>query len=529
MGLGKSLQALGLILTNAPASTSEPRTTLIICPVSVMSNWVMQVEQHLLPNTLKVGLYHGSDRFNLLATLPDLDILVTSYGTISTDFANHSPKGGTGKKQDKKENQPPKKKKAKLVSSIFEKQFRRIILDEAHTIRNVQSKTYAGCMALQATYRLCLTGTPLQNKPEDIHSLLSFLSVEPLGDRSIFRRAIAQPIYVGDAIGLSRLRTVMAHVALRRNKSKLDLVPKSVELRSVAFPDDCAHRRIHDVLFESAQLVFRATLSSGNDNQVSKNYMKILETLMRIRQACISGALVPKASIQAAEDVMKLVKGKGALSAEDGEKLLQKLKGAFDEATTTECAICFDTMEVGDAVILRTCSHVFCELCLATVSERCNGLCPMCRCKFEASDMIKSSVAVAATLKTTNEASMIETMNDLGPSPKLKALALAIGEMKVDEKGVIFSQFTKLLDVLEPFLQSMGHTFVRIDGSKTATQRINAMREFNVEIDGPRFILCSLHAAGTGITLTRGNHCFMMDTWWNSSVEQQAMDRVSPT
>ena len=143
--------------------------------------------------------------------------------------------------------------------------------------------------------------------------------------------------------------------------------------------------------------------------------------------------------------------------------------------------------------------------------------------------MIKSSVAVAATLKSTNEESMIETMNDLGPSPKLKALALAIGEMKVDEKGVIFSQFTKLLDVLEPFLQSMGHTFVRIDGSKTATQRINAMREFNVEIDGPRFILCSLHAAGTGITLTRGNHCFMMDTWWNSSVEQQAMDRVSPT
>ena len=527
MGLGKSLQALGLILTNGPTTADEPKTTLIICPVSVMSNWVMQVEQHLLPNTLKVGLYHGSDRANLLSTSSDLDILVTSYGTISTEFSNHSSKAAAGKKQADTENQSPKKKKAKLAPSIFEKQFRRIILDEAHTIRNVQSKTYAGCMALQATYRLCLTGTPLQTKPEDIHSLLSFLSVEPLDDRSIFRRAISQPICIGDPIGLSRLRTVMAHVALRRNKSKLDLVPKTVELRSVTFPDDCAHKRIHDVLFESAQLVFRATLSSGNDNQASKNYMKILETLMRIRQACISGGLVPKASVQAAEDVMKLVNGKGALSAEDGEKLLEKLKGAFDETTTTECAICFDTMEVNDAMILRTCSHVFCELCLAKVMERCNGICPMCRCKFQASDMIKSSVAIAATLKSTEEPSMMEMMDNLGPSPKQKALALAIGEMKDDEKGVIFSQFTKLLDLLEPFLQSMGHSYVRIDGSKTAPQRINAIREFNIEVGGPRFILCSLHAAGTGITLTRGNHCFMMDTWWNSSVEQQAMDRVS--
>ena len=95
---------------------------------------------------------------------------------------------------------------------------------------------------------------------------------------------------------------------------------------------------------------------------------------------------------------------------------------------------------------------------------------------------------------------------------------------RIDEKGVIFSQFTKALDVVEKYLVEKGFSFVRIDGSKTTKQRVTAMKQFGAE-DGPRFILCSLHAAGTGITLTRASYCFMLDTWWNVSVENQAMDR----
>jgi len=166
--------------------------------------------------------------------------------------------------------------------------------------------------------------------------------------------------------------------------------------------------------------------------------------------------------------------------------------------------------------------------------------------------MIEQTAALAATQQESDEENvpMSQCMDELGPSPKLEALLQAIQEMKEDEKGVIFSQFTKFLDVLEPFLTSKGYSFTRIDGSKSANQRIVAMKNFSAE-DGPRFILCSLHAAGTGITLNRGNHVFMMDTWvrfvalhlddfnirhltlsphfylqWNISVENQAMDRV---
>lgn len=66
---------------------------------------------------------------------------------------------------------------------------------------------------------------------------------------------------------------------------------------------------------------------------------------------------------------------------------------------------------------------------------------------------------------------------------------------------------------------------MRIDGSKSRAKRAQAMKEFGAD-DGPRLFLCSLHAAGTGINLTRGNHVFLMDTWWNKAVETQAQDRI---
>ena len=518
MGLGKTLQALGLILSNRAKAADVFKTTLILCPVSVMSNWTQQIEEHVKPETLKVAIYHGTDRAELLSNLDGIDVLISSYGTISTDFGKEFPERST------EETSEPKKKKAKNGMSIFQQTFHRIILDEAHIIRNTKSRAFRACCTLTATYRLCLTGTPLQNKPDDIYALLSFLSVEPLDDKDVFRRAVTQPILNGDDVGLARLRTVMAHVALRRNKSTLNLkmANKVVELRSIEFPASSLHTEIHDILFRSAQIVVRATLEAGEDKAI-KNYMMILETLTRIRQACVSGELIPGERVEAAQLVLAEVEKKGKLTPEEGEVLLKKLKGAFDGAESAECAVCFDEMEEGDAVILKSCAHVFCEPCVSKIAADCSGLCPLCRRKFSSTDMVKKSIASAAV--SADNSTTFRLTNDLGPSPKLEALLLAIAEMKADEKGVIFSQFRKFLDIIAPFLTARGFTFVRIDGSKSPAQRIASMKDFAAD-GGPRFILCSLHAAGTGITLHRANHCFMMDTWWNGSIEDQAMDRV---
>jgi len=112
----------------------------------------------------------------------------------------------------------------------------------------------------------------------------------------------------------------------------------------------------------------------------------------------------------------------------------------------------------------------------------------------------------------------------LGGSPKVGALLEAVGEMADGEKGIIFSQFTSFLDKIGRSFRMHGHAFTRIDGSMSSLKRIEAMRDFSAD-GGPRLILCSLMACGTGINLTRAKHVFMLETWWNKSAEDQANDR----
>ena len=94
----------------------------------------------------------------------------------------------------------------------------------------------------------------------------------------------------------------------------------------------------------------------------------------------------------------------------------------------------------------------------------------------------------------------------------------------------LFSVLSSAFPSIQRELEAEGHSFMRIDGSMNAIERYEAMKAFESDgprtVRGPRFMLCSLRACNTGITLTRANHIFLMDTWWNAAEENQAMDRV---
>lgn len=484
--------------------------------VCVSVDWIPVARKQYLTAFASSIFVAGPDRHSLLSKLEEIDVLLASYNTLAYDFKPNKKQGDS----------EPELKKMKSTG-IFDAKFHRIILDEAHTIRNMKTRAFKAINLLKAERRICLTGTPLQNGPDDILALFNFLGVQPLGDRDIFRRSITQPIKSGDQDGLARLRVTMSHFALRRTKAaaNLNIPDKVVELRTVTFPENDHHNRIHQTLFQSARGALQITLSNG-DGEAFKVYSTVLEAITRIRQACCSGVLIPKDRLERAEKVMNELNNVDtkALTAEEGKKLLEKLKGSFEE--NRECAICLEDLEETAAVIIRSCNHVFCESCISHVADG-NCRCPLCRQDFKPSDMIKAAVASdAAKLDGSEQPQRAsEALDSLGPSPKINALLAALGEMKDDEKGVIFSQFTKFLDEIGRYVKENGYDFVRIDGSMNAKRRIESMRGFSQE-GGPRLILCSLKAAGTGINLTRANHIYMMDTWWNQAVESQAIDRV---
>jgi SWI/SNF-related matrix-associated actin-dependent regulator of chromatin subfamily A3 len=216
------------------------------------------------------------------------------------------------------------------------------------------------------------------------------------------------------------------------------------------------------------------------------------------------------------------------MNVEEAEDLLQRLRGAFVEGVEKleECAVCFEPLEEESAVVLRTCKHIFCAPCLNNIRNSC---CPMCRVSYTPDDMVQKAAVQKAV--QNNKKKIVRVKQDIvGQSCKLNALFELIDQMKPDEKAVIFSQWTSLLNIVQGEMQLRGHTFTRIDGSMNPQERVDSMEKFDtVRCDSmrtPRFILCSLHACGTGINLERGNVCFMLDPWWNAAAENQAMNRI---
>ena len=527
--------------------------TLVVCPVSVASNWIQQLEEHVRPNMLRVEIYHGSNRRHVLTDIADIDVLITSYGTLGSDLA-----GVLGSQTKPSTKSPTYNARRNQHAITLDKiRFHRVILDEAHIIRNFSTRACQACLALDAKYRFCLTGTPVLNFAEDIRCLFSFLKVDPLGKRRVFQSAISKPIHHGESVGLTRLRTMMAYTSLRRTKAgvNIKMAPKTVTLHKLLFPPDCPHGKIHEVVYGTARACVRATLSVTGV-AVSRLYMHILETLMRIRQACCSGYLIPPKRLQAAKLIMEEIHSLGAahkLTMEEGLKLLQRLNGAIRNSDS-QCAICLSMMNEEGAVVLRACSHVFCQSCISRVLGRAQvASCPMCRVGFGADDMIPKAAAIEAVGQNdTTRSTMFEqtpadstgtnqhcrdsssinatttpwSRKQQSPSPKLMALMDALIALPHNEKAVVFSQFTSFLNMIEPLLDSEGISYERIDGSCSTTQRVQSMRDFSTEHGGPTVMLCSLHAAGTGVNFTRANHVFLMDTWWNRAVENQALDRV---
>ena len=276
--------------------SDKPFCTIIVCPISVMSNWVHQLEAHVKQGVLRVQVYHGSDRHNIIDLIRknEVDIVVTAYTTLVSELP---AKVETSSTKTKVPTSTKKRKKATSDKSIYDISFHRVVLDEAHQIRNTKTRMFQACKSLQSQYKFCITGTPLQNKPDDVHALFDFLRVEPLGNRTIFQRSISQPIQHGHEEGLARLRVMMCHISLRRTKAivadSINMTEKEFQIRVVSFPKESLSFQGYDALFQSARIALMATMNGG-EQEALKQYTSIFESLLRLRQACCCVSLVSK-------------------------------------------------------------------------------------------------------------------------------------------------------------------------------------------------------------------------------------------
>lgn len=268
MGLGKTVQSLALI-SSIGGSSSAP--TLILCPTSMIRTWEREAARFVPDRSVLV--LHGPGRAKLLEQILQNDIVITSYGSLVRD-----------------------------IDSYADIQFRLVIADEASFLRNPRTKTTKAAGKLDATSRIALTGTPIENSIQDLWSIMNFTNPGYLGRRDDFvaRHSAAG----GDSA--SRLKTRLNPYLLRRTKSEVasDLPAK---LERVIYCELSAKQRaVYEQLLRKSRENFK-TISAGQNWQSSR--LEVLTVLLRLRQACCD---------------LRLLGGEGA-SAADSAKL-----AAFD-------------------------------------------------------------------------------------------------------------------------------------------------------------------------------------------------------
>ncbi|KAK4553814.1 DNA helicase rad5 [Recurvomyces mirabilis] len=602
MGLGKTIEMLSLIhshtsaeqqaavdsgnmdsvnsLPRLPKSSSNveraPTTTLVVAPMSLLAQWASEAEKASKAGTLKVLVYYGSEKSVNLQTLcceanaaTAPNVIITSYGVVLSEFNSVAAMGGNRGSH----------------GGLFSLDYWRIILDEAHMVKNRQSKTAKACYELAAKHRWVLTGTPIVNRLEDLFSLVRFLRVEPWSNFSFWKTFITAPFEKGDFVrALDVVQTVLEPIVLRRTKDMktpdgealVPLPPKTITVEKIEL--STPEREVYDHIYARAKRAFNSNVEAGT---LMKSYTTIFAQILRLRQSCCHPILTRNKAIlaeeEAAEEAADIANGLGddmdlttlieRFQADEGDQDASKfgahvLKQIQEEAEM-ECPICSEEPMEEQAV--TGCWHSACKKCLMDYIEHQSGKGELPRCfncrepinardVFEvirhedeeeedgsatnaltsAFDLDEDEELYSNTQQTSTKPAATKTprislrrVNQLS-SAKIAALLTSLKRIRKAEpntKSVVFSQFTSFLDLLAPALTSANISWLRFDGSMSQKERARVLTEFASRTKFT-ILLLSLRAGGVGLNLTCARRVFMMDPWWSFAVEAQAIDRV---
>ncbi|KAI1383120.1 SNF2 family N-terminal domain-containing protein [Hypoxylon trugodes] len=489
MGLGKTLQVTSLIMSTG----FNEGPTLIVAPVGVMSNWEQQIERHVKENQRpRVFRYHKA-----LAKKSELlnhDIVITTYDKVRID----APGG-----------------------PLFSVQWRRVVLDEAHAIRNSTSRRALAAYQLQAKSRWMLTGTPIVNSTKDFLSVLKFLRITGgIEEPAIFLRLIDKPLSNGVAgannndyaLASQLFQSLTRDLCLRRRKDMsfvdLKLPTKTEYIHRIKFRGGEKIR--YDALFtETAELLGAYRRSrSGQGPQI--RFVSVLEKLLRLRQLCCHWTLCGGR----VKDVLRPLDGEDVVDfSPENRKILQEaLLTASEEGE--ECPICMDSISIHIPVI-TTCKHRFGKPCITRALEGAKK-CPMCRHPLNVDSIME-----------LESSDVNHKFNGDTQSSKTEALEKILKAKLKDPKSkvVVFSQWTSFLNVIAKLLDEMSYKYCRLEGSMTIARRDESIDALTNDPD-TRIMLAKLGASDVGLNLVAADTVILVDSWWAPAIEDQAIDRV---
>jgi len=548
MGLGKTVMTLSLISLDLIARSNNnifaqnnssssggliKGGTLVVVHLSLLRQWVNELLRHC--PQLTYSEFHGADRSFDPKSLASVDVVFTTYGTTAVNSENGQ-------------------------SSLLKIAWRRIVLDEAHSIRTRSTKMGKAVARLTAERRWCLTGTPLQNSIADIYPLVAWLRVSPWKSYAYFKKEILD---VPSEVGCVNAQNMLKPLMIRRTKSMkgndenpLVLLPsrKNKIVRIELSPEE---KDFYRALFWKTKLEFDKFEKS---NAVMFNITHVLQLIVRLRQALCHPILCRSAlatdlieagtqnSVSSLDELLDkfITKAAPNASSEFFQNAIEDLKRVGIE--NLECPICLS--EPCQFPIMTPCGHTMCRKC---VMGRLRGECPICRTVFTNGEIQNINHLVRG------EASFDPTVICPPLSSKLRVLMDYLSrDLNKGRRVIVFSQFVSFIEIIAKVFEAKKIPFRTFHGGHTTVQRDSAvdwltnadlskddksflghLSEHVIEVsddedDGTvegektqgRVLLVSLKAGGTGLNLVAANVVYLTDLWWNGAIEEQAFNRV---
>lgn len=541
----------------------------------MLGQWVSELSSKTYKSTIKVGVHHPSVQKLSAGQMQLFDVVLTSYEMVGRESPHPRKAAGTGQKATRHGSGDSER------GPLFRTCFHRIILDEAHLIKNPSAERTRAVWELQGGFRWCLSGTPIQNNVGDLYPLLRFLGLPEFPTKEAFDKSITSLLPTRrSAEAMMRLHSILQRFCLRRRKDEqsplgqplLNLPQRTIVVDQEAeFTED--ERRFYDAIRRNTRRMFAGLMKRGT---VMRNFSNVLTRILRERQAADDFRIIKsnftKKELGDAEAISSfealLARIFGDPTDQDREKELERARKLFSKSVfeslvlegrranadgeqrnrfTDPCPLCRDLL---DSPMVTKCGHVFCKDCIngymADDGNKEAG-CPADECgtALKSNEMVSveafyvpvksgeigaSQVDEAEQRQDEEDEAAIRKVLSGGPDCGAKILRLLelLEKQQAEKPGskaIVFSSFTSMLGLCARALKEKGIGFAQYDGSMPPAQRDAAVRSLNKD---PRtlVLLVSLKAGGVGLNLTAASRAYLLDIWYNPQVDSQAIDRI---
>ncbi|KAF2680110.1 hypothetical protein K458DRAFT_460186 [Lentithecium fluviatile CBS 122367] len=436
---------------------------------------------HTCPGTVTTYMYHGMGRRIDMSALLSRDIVLTTYATVAAE----SSRG------------------ASMLSRI---EWYRVVLDEAHTIRNTSTKQFRAIHSVPTHIRWCLTGTPIQNTLEDLGALIKFIRTPLLEEHKMFKKYVTAPIFTHSSGRFANLRRLLEALCLRRTKSLLKLPDPVTD--TLILDLSASETAAYDGFGESCR---HAIDSAVSGHSIRKANHHVIQAILGMRLFCNDGpsAFLGKSNARGLPS-----------NPEEALSYLQATENSTCVQCESEVLTVYQTDDQSSGV-LTTCEHLICGVCLpafeADLEDSLNGghsQCPICG----------HHAARESFLISPKQGH--DTASGKAYPTKLAALLEKVHQKSPGDKCVIFSFWKKSLDLVAEILDSKGIALLRIHGSLPARKRAKILEEFE-QSSSAVVLLITFGTGGVGINkLMAANQIHILEPQWNPSIESQAIGRI---